>query len=80
MLTDTTASPYAKAVPLPSGAVRWTEGFYKTVEKQNAQATVPLLLSMFEDKDISHILENFRICAGEAEGHHEGRRSALGAD
>ncbi len=72
MLTDTTASPYAKAVPLPSGAVRWTEGFYKTVEEQNAQATVPLLLSMFEDKDISHILENFRICAGEAEGHHDG--------
>ncbi len=72
MLTDTNRSPYAQAVPLPSGAVHWTEGFYKTVEKQNAEATVPLLLSMFEDKNISHILENFRICAGEAEGHHDG--------
>lgn len=72
MLTDTGKSPYAKAVPLDWANVKLTDGFWKEVIKNTAEKTVPHLQSMFEDKDISHVLENFRICAGEAEGAHEG--------
>lgn len=33
---------------------------------------VPNLQKMFEDKEISHVVENFRICAGKAEGGFDG--------
>ncbi|MBQ7679383.1 MAG: glycoside hydrolase family 127 protein [Butyrivibrio sp.] len=72
MLTDTTRSPYAVAAPLPGEGTTWTKGFWHDVEETNANATIPELLHMFEDRDISHIVENFRICAGEAEGSHAG--------
>ena len=63
MLTDTSKSPYAKLAPLAWDAVKWTDGFWKeTVEKCNA-ATMPHLRNMFEAADISHVVENFRICA-----------------
>ncbi len=63
MLTDTTKSPYAKLTPLKWNDFHWTEGFWKdAVDKCNA-ATVPHLQKMFEAADISHVVENFRICA-----------------
>ena len=62
MLTDTTNSPYARVTPL-SSHVTWTGGFWKDAADVNAKRTVPHLQNMFESSSISHIVENFRICA-----------------
>lgn len=72
MLTDTRKSKYAKAAQLPWNAVRWTEGFWADCERMCAQGMVPQLKHMFDSKDISHVVENFKICAGEAEGDFDG--------
>lgn len=72
MLTNTTHSKYAKAAPLSWNAVKWTDGLWADAERACRDKTVPHLQSMFEAKDISHVLENFRICAGEAEGSFDG--------
>lgn len=63
MLTDTAKSPYAKVRPLAQDAVQWTEGFWKDVTDKCNKVTVPHLRKMFEAADISHVVENFRICA-----------------
>lgn len=63
MLTDTRKSPYAKLTPLEWDATTWTDGFWKdTVSKCNT-ATVSHLQKMFESTDVSHVVENFKICA-----------------
>lgn len=72
MLTNTEKSPYAKVSPLSWNSVSWSEGFWKEAFDMCAQSTVPHLQNMFEDKDISHVVENFRICAGESEGEFGG--------
>lgn len=72
MLTDTTRSPFSKVSPLPWNAVTWLPGFWKTVTDTNAQHTLPHIQSMFESDKISHVLENFRICAGDSEGSFDG--------
>ncbi len=72
MLTDTRKSKYAKVSPMEWDKVKLKDGFWKAVVENTSNNTVPHLQSMFEDKDISHVLENFRICAGEASGDHEG--------
>ena len=70
MLIDTRRSPFAKLAPVDG--VRWSEGFWKAVEETLFQVTVPHLKSMFDAADISHVVENFRIAAGEAEGDFDG--------
>ncbi len=72
MLTDTRKSPYAKVSSLPHNAVAWTEGFWADSMKACTETTVWHLKNMFDSKDISHIIENFKICAGEAQGDHDG--------
>lgn len=72
MLTDTRKSPYAKVSPVDGMAVNWTGGLWKERFDTCADSTVPQLQHMFESKDISHVLENFRICAGYAEGDFDG--------
>ena len=72
MLTDTSRSPYARANGIPYQDVRWTGGLYKERFDTCAQVTVAHLQHMFESKDISHVVENFRIAAGEAEGEFAG--------
>ena len=72
MLTDTSRSPYARANGIPYQDVRWTGGLYKERFDTCAQVTVSHLQHMFESKDISHVVENFRIAAGEAEGEFAG--------
>lgn len=72
MLTNTTKSPFSKVSPLPWNAVNWTKGFWADAFQACASDTVPHLQSMFEAKDISHVVENFRICAGETEGSFDG--------
>ncbi|MEN8907687.1 MAG: beta-L-arabinofuranosidase domain-containing protein [Clostridiales bacterium] len=72
MLTNTTQSNYANASPLSWDAVNWTNGFWADVFYSCATKTVPHLQIMFENNNISHVLENFRICAHESDGKHEG--------
>ncbi|MCH4192655.1 MAG: glycoside hydrolase family 127 protein [Butyrivibrio sp.] len=72
MLADTTNSKYAKVHALEFGTVKWTGGIWKDAVDTCAKSTVPQLKHMFDDKNISHIVENFKICAGEAEGTHDG--------
>lgn len=72
MLTDTRKSPYAKVSPVDGMAVNWTGGLWKERFDTCADSTVLQLQHMFESKDISHVLENFRICAGYAEGDFDG--------
>lgn len=72
MLTDTRNSKKAKVIPLDVKAVELRDGFWKSVRDTVFNATVPQLEKMFTSKDISHVLENFRICAKEADGDFEG--------
>ncbi len=72
MLTDTRKSSYAKAYPLDGMKVKWTGGLWKERFDTCADATVPQLQHMFDSKDISHVVENFKICAGDAEGEFDG--------
>ncbi|WP_276952119.1 glycoside hydrolase family 127 protein [Acetatifactor muris] len=72
MVTDTRKSGNAKLWGLPFADVEWTGGFYKERFDTCADFTVPHLQRMFESKDISHVLENFKIAAGEAEGEFDG--------
>lgn len=72
MLTDTRKSPYAQVYGLPSSAVAWTSGLYKERFETCMKSTVPHLQNMFESKDISHVVENFKIAAEEEEGNFGG--------
>ena len=72
MITDTSRSPYARLSAIPYKDAAWTDGLYKERFDTVAAVTVPHLQRMFEEKDISHVVENFRIAAGEAEGSFDG--------
>ena len=61
MLTDTRKSPNAKVYPVDGLDVEWTKGLWKERFDTCAAATVPQLQHMFESKDISHVVENFKI-------------------
>ncbi len=65
-------SKYTVVEPLPLGVGRWTDGFWKEVTTVNSKKTIPHLCHMFESSEISHVVENFRICAGEVEGSFDG--------
>ncbi len=72
MLTDTKKSKYAKVSSLPHNAMTWTKGLWADSVRVCAGETVPQLKKMFDSKEISHVIENFRICAKEVEGEHAG--------
>ncbi|MDW7659007.1 MAG: glycoside hydrolase family 127 protein, partial [Bacillota bacterium] len=72
MLIDTHKSPYAKAWSLPSGSMRWTEGFWKTAADVCADETVPHVLGLFESDEGFHAVANFKIAAGLMEGSYKG--------
>lgn len=72
MLTNTEKSPYAKVHALDGMKVTWTGGLWKERFDTCASSTVPQLKHMFDSKDISHVVENFKICAGEVEGDFDG--------
>ena len=72
MIADTSRSPWARAWSIPCNDVDWTGGLYKERFDTVAAVTVPHLQHMFEKKEISHVVENFRIAAGEAEGDFDG--------
>ncbi|MFV0465465.1 MAG: glycoside hydrolase family 127 protein [Lachnospiraceae bacterium] len=72
MLTNTLNSPNTNLCAPDFRQVTWTTGFWKEVNENCANKTVPHLQKMFEAADISHVVENFRICANEAEGEFAG--------
>lgn len=72
MLTNTEKSPYAKVHALDGMKVTWTGGLWKERFDTCASSTVPQLKHMFDSKDISHVVENFKICAGDSEGDFDG--------
>ena len=73
MIIDTRKSPYAKVSSVPQENVDWDGGFWHERFEVAADSTVPHIRKMFEDKDPwFHVVENFRIAAGLAEGNHEG--------
>ena len=72
MLIDTKKSPYAKVHAVPQENINWKEGFWKERFEDCANVTIPHILGLFEDKDIFHAVENFRIAAGESEGSFKG--------
>lgn len=72
MLTDTRNSKYAKLHSPEYDKVRWTGGFWKDAVDVCAENMVPHLQNMFDSKDISHVVENFRIAAGRTEGDFDG--------
>lgn len=72
MLTDTKKSPYAKVHGLPFGAVKLQAGFWKDCLEMCTYGMVGQIQRLFESREISHVVENFRICAGDSEGVHHG--------
>lgn len=72
MLTDTSCSPYAKVSGIPFESIALKPGFWKECFDLCADVTVHQLRNIFERKEICHVVENFRICAGESEGCHKG--------
>lgn len=72
MLTNTSNSKFSKATPLEWDAVTWTDGLWAEVESVCAKGTIPHIQKMFESAEISHVVENFKICAGEKSGSFGG--------
>ena len=72
MLTDTKHSPYAKVHGIPYDSITLKPGFWKDCLDMCADSTVYQIQRLFESEEISHVVENFRICAGEARGRHRG--------
>jgi hypothetical protein len=72
MLTDTRNSKFASVHPIDGLDVTWTSGLWKERFDTCATSTVPQLQHMFESSEISHVVENFKICAGEADGDFDG--------
>ena len=72
MLTDTRKSKYSKLYSVDYGNVRWTGGFWNDAVTSCAENMVPQLQHMFDSKEISHVVENFKICAGVSEGDFDG--------
>lgn len=72
MLINTEKSPYAKVYPLPQDNIKWKNGFWKDRFDQCAKVTIPHIIGLFEDKDIFHAIENFRIAAGDTQGDFAG--------
>jgi DUF1680 family protein len=72
MLIDTRKSPYAKVHFGDANNFSWSEGFWNDVFKMCSDVTVPQQLSIFKDVDKSHVIENFKIAAGDTTGYHKG--------
>ena len=72
MLTDTRKSPNARLQGIPFSDVEWTHGLYKERFDTCAGSTVPHLQNMFERREVSHVLENFRNCGRGCDGDFDG--------
>lgn len=67
-IVKTENSPHAVLRSVDLGDVRWTEGFWADRFVQCGEVTLPRLWELAADPAKGHVLENFRIAAGLAEG------------
>ena len=72
VVVDTSASPSARLHAISLDAVRWTTGHWAERYRQHCEVTLRKLWELANDRDAGHVLENFRIAAGLAEGEHQG--------
>ncbi|GAF02153.1 hypothetical protein JCM21142_3780 [Saccharicrinis fermentans DSM 9555 = JCM 21142] len=66
-------SPYVKLKSIDMGDCIWTEGFWADKFKAATESMVPYMGEVLCG-DTGHALNNFKIAAGEKEGHHHGMR------
>jgi len=71
-IVDTSASAHAVLRSIPLEAVRWTNGFWAERLRQAHESTVRILWDLLADPDAGHVLDNFRIAAGQQQGEHAG--------
>lgn len=71
MLTNTKKSAFAKVHPLSWDSISWTDGLWADVEK-TSQNTISHIQELFESSEISHVVENFKVCSGDHEGEFGG--------
>jgi DUF1680 family protein len=72
MLIDTRRSPHGGVWTLPQKNITWLNGLWQEVFERTGKITIPHILTLFEDKEAFHQVENFRIAAGESEGSFKG--------
>ena len=72
LIVNNSNSPHAKLKSLPVDSVQWTDGFWKERFEQNAAVTLRRLWLLADDPEIGHVLDNFRIAAGEKQGERQG--------
>lgn len=65
-------SPFAIISELAQHDVKWTGGFWKKRFDIIFESVIPNIYRLFNDKKITHCIENFKICAGDSTGTHEG--------
>lgn len=67
MLTNTKNSQYSKLIPLQWNQVKWNGGFWEDIMRVFSTKTVSHIHEIFENEEISHMVENFRICADKSD-------------
>jgi uncharacterized protein len=73
MLTDTSASPYARMTSMPPGSCRIAGPNPLAVLREHVlRTTIPSMGRIMFDPGMSHAYENFLIAAGDRPGRHEG--------
>jgi len=71
-VVDTAGSPHAALRPVPLDAVQFTGGFWKERLDQAVSVTARELWRLLVDANAGHVLQNFRIAAGLAQGEFAG--------
>ncbi|GAA4735951.1 aceric acid hydrolase [Flavisolibacter ginsenosidimutans] len=71
-LTNTSKSSFAKLYSVNMNDVQWTTGFWAERFKVCKDSMVPNMWRIYNDPNISHAFENFKIAAGLDTGSHKG--------
>jgi DUF1680 family protein len=72
VVTDTSASPFAKVQAIGLDEMKWTRGFWADRFELCRQQMVPGMEQLMQGTNYSHYFQNFRIAAGLVEGRHRG--------
>ena len=72
MIQNAVKSPYAAVKPIHPLQNRWTGGLWKERFDTCKTVTIPHIRQLFEDENGFHVVENFRIAAGQKEGYFKG--------
>lgn len=71
-LTNTSKSSFAKLYSVNLADVQWTKGFWAERFQVCKDSMVPNMWRLYNDPNISHAFENFKIAAGIDTGSHKG--------